>query len=640
MDKNTVTGLILIALVLVGFGYWNTTRQEQYRAALAADSAQVQAPENADARKAEPGQPRTLADEITQARQAAAADTADIFHAAIAGQGDTLQAAPAAPVILENTKVSVELNPQGGTVKAVRLKDFRSYADFHAGNSEAQLVLFDDSTSQMNLQFETVSGIYNSAAYRFQLAERTDTSVTLSLAASSGDKLLVTYTLIPETYIVNMNVRMDGHAFRAKNLGIQWQDRVRQQEKGLYFENMYSTLTYREDDGDTEKLNEQKADEKTPEKKVQWVAFKNQYFSAVLISPELMQASSLRSVPCEEGSGFVKEYAADLSVPLRGQDATLQLYLGPNQYRYLQSMEQYRIGQRELRLEKLVYLGWPVVRWINRFFTIYVFDFLTGFGMNMGIVLLIITLLLRVIVYPTTRKSYLSSAKMRVLKPKVDALNEKYPKQEDAMKKQQEMMQLYQQYGVSPMGGCLPMLIQMPIWIAMFNFVPNAFELRQQSFLWADDLSTYDTLIDFGRNIPWLGDHLSLFCLLFCGTNILYSWMTMRQQRETMSGEQAKQMKLMQWMMFLMPVFFFFMFNKYSSGLNYYYFISLLASALTMWYLRRSTDDAKLLAKLEENYRANRNDPNRRPSGLAARLQALQEQQEELKKRQQNIGKR
>ena len=303
-------------------------------------------------------------------------------------------------------------------------------------------------------------------------------------------------------------------------------------------------------------------------------------------------------------------------------------------------MEDYRLGQQEMRLEKLVYLGWPIVRWINRFFTIYVFDFLTGFGMNMGIVLLIITLLLRVIVYPTTRKSFLSSAKMRVLKPKVDALNEKYPNKEDALKKQQEMMQLYQQYGVSPMGGCLPMLIQMPIWIAMFNFVPNAFELRQQSFLWADDLSTYDTLVQFSTDIWGIGDHLSLFCLLFCGTNILYSWMTMRQQRESMSGEQAQQMKMMQWMMYLMPVFFFFMFNKYSSGLNYYYFISLLASALTMWYLRKTTDDKKLLEKLEANYRVNKADPKRKPSGLAARLQALQQQQEELKRRQQNLGKK
>lgn len=257
----------------------------------------------------------------------------------------------------------------------------------------------------------------------------------------------------------------------------------------------------------------------------------------------------------------------------------------------------------------------------------------------MGIVLLLITLLMRAIVYPATKKSFLSTAKMRVLRPKVDELAKKYPNKEDAMKRQQETMQLYSQYGVSPMGGCLPMFIQMPIWIAMFNFVPNAFELRQQAFLWADDLSTYDDIISWNTPIWGIGTHLSLFCVLFCCTNLLYSWLTMKQQQDSMSGEQAQQMKIMQWMTFLMPIFFFFMFNKYSSGLNYYYFVSLLTSALTMWYLRRSTDDKKLLEKLEANFRANKDNPNRKPSGLAARLQALQEQQEEIKIRQQNLGK-
>lgn len=625
MDKNTITGLVLIAVVLIGFSYYSSSQQAAYEAALA-EQQQTEAAQPAKKQQANPSQKK----EAVAAQQA---DTTDLFFQA------TKAPAAASSVVLQNDLVSVKLNTQGGGISAVNLKNYKSYADFHAGREKAQLVLFDEKTAGMNFQFETVQGIHNSSDYHFAVVSQSDSTATLAIASAAGDSLFVDYRLVPGTYMVNASLRTAGRAFKGSTLGLQWSDKVRQQEKGLYFENMYSTLTYREDDGDTEKLAEQKDDEQQPEKKVQWVAFKNQYFSAVAISPTLMKARNLKSSLCEEGSGFVKTYSADLEVPLEKQQAQLQFYFGPNQYRYLQSMEDYRLGQQEMRLEKLVYLGWPIVRWINRFFTIYVFDFLTGFGMNMGIVLLIITLLLRVIVYPTTRKSFLSSAKMRVLKPKVDALNEKYPKKEDALKKQQEMMQLYQQYGVSPMGGCLPMLIQMPIWIAMFNFVPNAFELRQQSFLWADDLSTYDTLVQFSTDIWGLGDHLSLFCLLFCGTNILYSWMTMRQQRESMSGEQAQQMKMMQWMMFLMPVFFFFMFNKYSSGLNYYYFISLLTSALTMWYLRRTTDDAKLLAKLEENYKANKANPARKPSGLAARLQALQEQQEELQRRQKNIGK-
>ena len=625
MDKNTITGLVLIAVVLIGFSYYSSSQQAAYEAALA-EQQQTEAAQPAKKQQANPSQKK----EAVAAQQA---DTTDLFFQA------TKAPAAASSVVLQNDLVSVKLNTQGGGISAVNLKNYKSYADFHAGREKAQLVLFDEKTAGMNFQFETVQGIHNSSDYHFAVVSQSDSTATLAIASAAGDSLFVDYRLVPGTYMVNASLRTAGRAFKGSTLGLQWSDKVRQQEKGLYFENMYSTLTYREDDGDTEKLAEQKDDEQQPEKKVQWVAFKNQYFSAVAISPTLMKARNLKSSLCEEGSGFVKTYSADLEVPLEKQQAQLQFYFGPNQYRYLQSMEDYRLGPQEMRLEKLVYLGWPIVRWINRFFTIYVFDFLTGFGMNMGIVLLIITLLLRVIVYPTTRKSFLSSAKMRVLKPKVDALNEKYPKKEDALKKQQEMMQLYQQYGVSPMGGCLPMLIQMPIWIAMFNFVPNAFELRQQSFLWADDLSTYDTLVQFSTDIWGLGDHLSLFCLLFCGTNILYSWMTMRQQRESMSGEQAQQMKMMQWMMFLMPVFFFFMFNKYSSGLNYYYFISLLTSALTMWYLRRTTDDAKLLAKLEENYKANKANPARKPSGLAARLQALQEQQEELQRRQKNIGK-
>ena len=632
MDKNTVIGLLLIAAVLIGFSYYTSYQQAQYLSEQSSkDSLAVAKAQTTSAEEISTPQPASTVAPL-------AADSADLFYASAIHADSARQAAP--HVTLQNNKVSISINLNGGTISSVKLKNYKSYQDFHSHRQDAQLTLFDDTTSQMNLQFETVQGLHNSSNYRFQLLSSSSTDALLALPTTAGDTLFVAYRLLPETYIVNTEVRLSGQNFKPSALSLRWTDKVRQQEKGLYFENMYSTLTYREDDGDTEKLAEQKDDEQQPEKKVQWVAFKNQYFSAVAISPTLMKARNLKSSLCEEGSGFVKTYSANLEVPLEKQQAQLQFYFGPNQYRYLQSMEDYRLGQQEMRLEKLVYLGWPIVRWINRFFTIYVFDFLTGFGMNMGIVLLIITLLLRVIVYPTTRKSFLSSAKMRVLKPKVDALNEKYPNKEDALKKQQEMMQLYQQYGVSPMGGCLPMLIQMPIWIAMFNFVPNAFELRQQSFLWADDLSTYDTLVQFSTDIWGIGDHLSLFCLLFCGTNILYSWMTMRQQRESMSGEQAQQMKMMQWMMYLMPVFFFFMFNKYSSGLNYYYFISLLASALTMWYLRKTTDDKKLLEKLEANYRVNKADPKRKPSGLAARLQALQQQQEELKRRQQNLGKK
>jgi YidC/Oxa1 family membrane protein insertase len=268
---------------------------------------------------------------------------------------------------------------------------------------------------------------------------------------------------------------------------------------------------------------------------------------------------------------------------------------------------------------------------------IYLFDWLTGWGLNMGIVLLILTLLIKVLVYPLMKKSYLSSARMRVLRPKIEEITKKFTKPEEAMQKQQETMKLYSEYGVSPMGGCLPMLIQMPIWIALFNFIPNAIELRGQSFLWADDLSTYDDVINWGYNIWGIGDHLSLFCVLWCIATVASSMFSMKQQQDSMTPEQAQQMSMMKYMTYIMPLVFFFSFNSYSSGLNYYYFISSLTSALMMWYLRKSTDDAKLLAELEKRHKQRKEQAasGKKPSSMMSRLQAMQQKQLEILRQQQ-----
>ena len=296
-------------------------------------------------------------------------------------------------------------------------------------------------------------------------------------------------------------------------------------------------------------------------------------------------------------------------------------YFGPNDFRLLQRVEKNISYDKDLELQKLVYLGWPIIRIINRWFTIYVFDFLT------------------VITYPLVKKSYMSSAKMRVLKPKLEEATKQFNKPEDQMQKQQAMMAEYAKYGVSPLSGCLPMLIQLPIWMAMFNFVPNAIQLRGESFLWIKDLSTYDPIIEWNTNIWMIGDHLSLTCILFCVSNVLYSIMTMRLQKDQMVGQQAEQMKMMQWMTYLMPVIFFFMFNDYSAGLNFYYFISLFCSTLIMWTLRKTTNEEKLLAILEARYKENKDNP-KKLSGLAARLQAMQEQQMELQRKREELERR
>lgn len=626
MDKNTIIGLVLMAAVLIGFSWYNTNQERN----LQSNQTEQTTPQKATDNK-QPSATTTLVK--------ATADSTDIFYAATKEQTPKV-------VELKNQKVSVKINAKGGAISEVRLNEYKSYKDFEA-KKENPLLLYSNKDAGLNFKLDTKEGTLDFSNYYFTPINQTDSTVTMRLQASNGASIDVDYKLLADNYLVNFTVKANGMQkylpSTTQTIQMDWHDRVAQQEKGFYFENMYSTLTYKKHGDDTHKMSENETKEESVTESVDWIAFKNQYFSSVLLAAEPMKNVNVKSEQLEEGSGYLKNYSANMAASFDASGAKpskFQFYFGPNNYRLLQKMDNYKVSEHDNDLQGLVYLGWPIVKWINRFFTLYVFDFFTRLGLPMGIVLLLITLLLRAIVYVPTRKSYLSSAKMRVLKPKIDEIAAKYPKQEDAMKRQQETMSLYSQYGVSPMGGCLPMLIQMPIWIAMFNFVPNAIELRQQSFLWADDLSTYDSLVSWNTNIWGLGNHLSLFCLLFCATNLLYSFMTMRQQRETMSGEQAQQMKMMQWMMMLMPLFFFFMFNKYSAGLNYYYFISLLFSALTMWYLRKTTDDKKLLAKLEANYQANKNNPNKKPSGLAARLEALQKQQEEMMKRQQEIQQR
>ena len=619
MDKNTIVGLVLMAAVIIGFGWYNSNQEAQLQHASQTEQTS-QGKNKATSNNAEAAQkPLSFSQ----------ADSTDIFYAATKGQ--------AQEVVLKNEKVSVKINTKGGAISEVKLNEYKSYKDFEAKN-ENPLTLYNAKDAGLNFKVDTKEGTLSFEDYYFTPINATDSTVTMRLNANNGASIDIEYQLLPNNYLVNFSVKANGlqkyFPGATQTILLDWHDRVAQQEKGFYFENMYSTLTYKKHDDDTKKMSENETQEESVTESVDWIAFKNQYFSSVLLAAEPLKNVNVKSEQLEEGSGYLKNYSANMiaSFDTKGAKATkFQFYFGPNNYRLLQSMDDYKISAHDNDLQGLVYLGWPIVKWINRFFTLYIFDFFTRLGLPMGIVLLLITLLLRAIVYVPTRKSFLSSAKMRVLKPKVDEIAAKYPKQEDAMKRQQETMTLYSQYGVSPMGGCLPMIIQMPIWIAMFNFVPNAIELRQQSFLWADDLSTYDSLISWNTNIWGLGNHLSLFCLLFCATNLLYSFMTMRQQRETMSGEQAQQMKMMQWMMMLMPLFFFFMFNKYSAGLNYYYFISLLFSALTMWYLRKTTDDKKLLAILEARYEENKNNP-KKMSGLAARLEAMQKQADELKR--------
>lgn len=620
MNKDTIIGFVLIAIVLIGFSWYNQPSAEEIEAARRQDSITAVTKEKAI-------QAQKIAAQTQQAAADSAAlnDTTALFHQAMNGTSQK--------VVLKNSKLELTLDTKGGVVKKAVIKGFKSIDD------KPDVTLFDEQDQNLNFMLAGKQDNIVTADLFFTPSEQTDTTVTMTAVAGNGGQVSLKYHL-GQDYLLHFSLQTTGlanlFAPSYKEMELEWNDHCRQQEKGYSFENRYTSLYYKEaKDGSTDKLSETSDKTKTIEEALDWVAFRNQFFSIALISKDNFAGnSSLSSVQDQKGSGYLKQFDARLKTafdPTGAQPSEFEMYIGPNDFRLIQAVEKQSQFGKELDLEQLVDLGWWLLRWINRWFTLYVFDWLTGFGFNMGIVLILITLLLKGITFPMVKKSYMSSAKMRVLKPKFEEATKQYDKPEDQMKKQQEMMSLYSKYGVSPLSGCLPMLIQMPIWLAMFFFVPNAIQLRGQSFLWMSDLSTYDPIVEWGTNIWGIGDHLSLTCILFCAAQLIYTWFSMQQQKDQMVGAQAEQMKMMQWMMYIMPLMFFFIFNDYSSGLNFYYFISLFMSAAIMYALRKTTDDAKLLATLEANYQANKNNPKKQ-SGLAARLEALQKQAEEMQK--------
>lgn len=627
MDKNTIIGFVLIAAVLIGFSWWSRPSEEEIAQQRMQDSITAVAKQKAEQKlKAEQEA------EKANAANKAVEDTTVAFYKALNGKAQS--------VVLKNSKVELTLNTKGGVVEKAVIKGFKS----NSGNND--LTLFDGKNQSLKFMLAGKETNIITSDLFFTPSNVTDSTVTMTADAGNGKSLVMNYRL-GKDYMLHFSMQANGlsgmFAPNYDKMDIEWTDLCRQQEKGFTFENQHSSLTYHLTEGGTDNLSEtsEKVDEKI-EDVIDWVAFKNQFFSAVMIAKDDFGANSLMtSIPQEKGSGFLKHYAAKMKTsfdPTGKTPTELEFYFGPNDFNLLKKVEKQSTFNKDLELQRLVYLGWPLFRIINRWFTIYVFDWLTGMNINMGIVLILITLLLKVITYPLVKKSYMSSAKMRVLRPKIEEATKQYDKPEDQMQKQQAMMALYSKYGVSPLSGCLPMLIQLPIWIAMFNFVPNAIQLRGESFLWISDLSTYDPIIEWNKNIWLIGDHLSLTCILFCAANVLYSIMTMRQQKDQMIGAQAEQMKMMRWMTYLMPVFFFFMFNDYSAGLNFYYFISLFCSAAIMWILRKTTNDEKLLAILEARYQENKNNPQKM-SGLAARLEAMQKQAEELKRQRERQEK-
>lgn len=645
MNKNNIIGFLLIAVVLIGFSWYNQPSAEEQRTAFVQDS--IAKAKHAEMEKASKA---AAVKRQADAKAKVETDSTALFYSALKGQ--------AKKIVLKNEKVELTLNTKGATVEKAVIKGYVGHnLQVKDGSADAKdVTLFDGNDQSLKFMLEAKEANIITSDLYFTPSNVTDKSVTMTAVAGEGKTLTLTYTL-GDDYMLHMSLQANGMAGlfspNYNKMDVDWSDKARQQERGFMFENRYTTLTYHNVEGGTDHLNEgsEKIDEKI-EETIDWVSFKNQFFSAIIVAKDNFEKDAfMTSIPQEKGSGYLKQFQAKMKTafdPTGKKASEFEFYFGPNDFQILKNTEKESTFGKDLEFQKLVYLGWPIIRWINRFFTLYVFDWLSNV-FPMGIVLILITLLLKLITYPMVKKSYMSSAKMRVLKPKLEAATAQYNKPEDQMQKQQAMMAEYAKYGVSPLSGCLPMLIQMPVWVAMFNFVPNAIQLRGEKFLWMNDLSTFDPIFEWNTNIWLIGDHLSLTCILFCVANLLYSWMTMRQQRDQMVGQQAEQMKMMQWMMYLMPLMFFFMFNDYSAGLNFYYFISLFFSAAIMWTLRKTTDDEKLLAILEKRYQENKNNP-KKASGLMARMQALQEMQRkqqeemmrkkaELNEKKNNLGK-
>ncbi|MBR4848147.1 MAG: membrane protein insertase YidC [Bacteroidaceae bacterium] len=636
MDKRSIIGYILIGIVLIGFFSLNQPSkkdieaQKHYQDSIAL----VEKIKEFEQQKAEMA---ALA-EIEKQKK----DTTDLFFNVLNGEEKT--------VVLSNSKINVNISTLGSRVTSVSLKDYKN-------QEGGDVVLFDskdriknsknnDGDNNLNFTFESKHGYKNintDKLYSIPVAQ-TDSSVIMRLTFAADKYIDFKYLLRGDSYMLDLFIdahNMEDILSAKKDITIDWNQLLRQQEVGYDFEQRYTSLTYKPVDDGSDYLSEMKDDNEKLAEPISWIAYKNQFFSSIMISGEEFNNVQLDSKVVAKGENMLKECSANMTAAFdpTGKHATaIQFYYGPNKFNILRESSKMAINpDSDLDLQEIIYFGWPIVRWINRYFIMYLFDGLSRLGLNMGWVLILLTLIVKVLIYPFTKKSYISSAKMRALKPHIEEINKKYPKQEDALKKQQETMALYSKYGASPMGGCLPMLIQMPVFIALFNFVPNSIELRQQSFLWAKDLSAYDALISWDTPIWLLGDHISIFCLLFCLTQILNTYYTSKMQ-PSMGGspEMEQQQKMMRWMMYLMPIMFFFIFNDYSSGLNFYYFVSTLMSVFIFIYLRRAVNEQELLKKMEAYAESNKNNPKKQ-NNMFSRLEALQEQQKRMLEEQERV---
>jgi len=588
MDKNSIWGLVIIGAILIGYTYLTKPSAEEIKAMQTRDSIA----------RVEQARDQQLETERLTAMKAIEAEkqkdpthlqeTFGVFSSAAAQKEEF--------ITLENKLVKIKVSNKGGRIYSVELKEYQTH-------DSLPLILWEGDKTRFSMDFYADNKAINTQDLFFTTdngfenvdASSSQKTLSMKLKASDDQYLEYVYTLAPDSYMLDFEIKTIGLnniiSRSQSNLTFNWQADIYSKEKGHKFENQYTNLYYKFNEDDVDYLSASGNDEEELNTQVKWIAFKQQFFSSALIAKNNFKGIKLKSVDMDEHSPILKNFSAEISLPYSGdvkESYPMQFYFGPNKYKTL------REYGKDIELHELVDLGWKMFAWVNKYFVIEIFNFLEKYMSNYGLIIFILTIIIKLILSPLTYKSYLSTAKMRVLKPQIDEINERIPK-DKAMERQQATMALYKKAGVNPMGGCLPMLVQFPILIALFRFFPSSIELRQKSFLWATDLSSYDSIATLPWEIPFYGDHISLFCLLMAGTNLIYTKMNGQMQ-------SSNQMPGMQAMMYMMPVMFLVWFNNYASGLSYYYFIATLFTIIQTWAIRKwMVDDTKVLAMLEES---------------------------------------
>lgn len=643
MNKNTLIGTVLMCLIFMAMVWTSQPSAEQLEAQRRAQDSiarlQTEAIENsmnAGAAASEEPQDSLALAQADSIKQALRQQKYGNIAAAATGEEQIVN--------LSNNVLSVDISTKGGVLQKATLLEYENYKD-------EQLVLFDAKNNHQYFTFYSVYGKYiTTEDIYFTPLAKTDSSVVMRLKSDDGGILDFVYRLSPDSYLLDFTihtVNLDNIVAPTQpSLQLTWNQKLVRTELGRSFEERYSSLFYKYSGESVNDLSQTGSDSERLDGSLAWFNFKNQFFSTILASNDLFRSGSLSSNALKEDVSpeYLKEYSADLEIDftdrLKGEQIVPMTYfIGPNNYSLLRDMNDEiasRVGKtnENLEIQNSIYLGWPIVRHINRWIVIPIFHFLDNFNLGYGLIILLLTIFIKLVTLPFTYKSFKSSAKMRIAQkmPEVQAINEKYPNQEDAMAKQQALMALYGKMGVNQMGGCLPMLLSWPVLIALFYFFPTSIELRGESFLWAKDLSTYDAIITWDEPIPvvnWIfHGHISLFCLIMTVVQIFYTWLMQKQN----PAQQA--MPGMAMMMYLMPLFFLVFLNDYSAGLSYYYTLSLLFSIIQTYAIRASMNEDKILAEMKANLsNPNRKKGGKKASGWIARLQEIQrQQQEELRK--------